>query len=109
MFNDFIAYAQITVGTGKIENPLKGAVESIPQLVNKLLDLVVQVGFPIVVMMIVYCGFLFVMARGNEDKLKNAKRVLFWTVIGAAIVLGASVISHAICGTIQQLGGTNQC
>lgn len=84
-----------------IENPLKA--KSIVLLLNALLDIVVQVGIPVIAIFIVYSGFLFVKAQGNESKLSEAKQTLFYTVIGAAIVLGALVISQVIEQTIGSL------
>ena len=84
-----------------ITNPLKS--DSIIELLNALLDIIVQVGIPIIAIFIVYSGFLFVKAQGNESKLSEAKQTLLWTVIGAAIVLGATVISGVINATIGSL------
>mgnify|MGYP001611480126 CR=1 FL=1 len=85
----------------EIENPLKS--ETILDLLNTLLGVVVQVGIPLIALAIVYSGFLFVKAQGNESQLSEAKKTLYWTVIGAAIVLGAFVISGVIETTITGL------
>ena len=53
--------------------------------------------------MIMYAGFLYVTARGNSSKIEKAHNALLWAVIGAAILLGAWVISQAISSTIDQL------
>ncbi len=110
MLESFIAHAQPVIGggSGTLTNPLPD-ITSVQAFIAKLLDLVVQIGLPVVVLMIVYCGFLFVTARGDTEQLKTAKTAIVWTLIGAAVVLGASVISQAICGTINQLGATNSC
>lgn len=86
---------------GTIKNPLN--ICSIPELINLILGLVVDIGLPVVALAIIYVGFLFVSARGNESKLSEAKTAFFWTVVGAGIVLGAFVISAAIQGTIDNL------
>lgn len=90
---------QVSVG---LENPL-GKIETINALVGKILDIVIQIGLPLVALAIVYTGFLFVKARGNESELVEAKKTLLWTVIGAAVILGAFVIQTAISGTITEL------
>lgn len=91
-------------GTIELPNPL-GDTKSITALIGKILDIVIQIGLPAIALAIVYTGFLFVKARGNETELTQAKTTLFWTVIGAAVILGAFVIQTAICGTITNLGG----
>ena len=87
-------------GSG-VHNPLN--VQSIPEFINKILEIIVQIGLPVVVVAFVYVGFLFVTAQGNEAKLSEAKKAFVWTAIGAAVVLGAFVISTAIKGTIDRL------
>lgn len=85
----------------RLTNPLES--ESILDLLQTLLGVVVQVGIPLIALAIVYSGFLFVKAQGNESQLSEAKKTLYWTVIGAAIVLGAAVISGVIQTTIKNL------
>ncbi len=84
-----------------IKNPLKS--ETILDLLTALLNVIVQVGIPLIALAIVYSGFLFVKAQGNESELSEAKKTLYWTVIGAAIVLGALVISNVIQATVVSL------
>lgn len=88
----------------RLENPLRN-INSIPQLISAILDIVVQIGVPVVALFIIYSGFLFVKAQGNPEALKTAKTALIWTLVGAAVLLGASVLSSVISGTIDQLRG----
>lgn len=88
-------------GPGRLENPLGNT--DLNLFLTKLLDVVVQIAFPIIVLAIIYTGFLFVASRGNKDKLEEAKKAFLWTVIGSLVVLGAAVLSKAIQGTVQQL------
>lgn len=86
----------------EIKNPfkqdtIKGLIETI---VN---DILIPIGAVIAVMMIMYAGFLYVTAGGNEAKITKAHQALLWAVIGAAILLGAWVIEKAISATIDQL------
>ena len=83
-------------------NPLGDT--TIYELLVDILNAVIFILFPIIVLMIVYTGFLFVAAQGNEQKLQDARRALMFTVIGALVVLGAQALAFAICGTVQSLG-----
>lgn len=87
------------VAHAKLENPIK--FDSISGLLAEILDIVAQVALPIVVLAIIYTGFLFVKAQGKPEELNKAKTALFWTIVGAIIFLGASVITQAIQGTIE--------
>ncbi|OGI94940.1 hypothetical protein A2917_01915 [Candidatus Nomurabacteria bacterium RIFCSPLOWO2_01_FULL_42_17] len=87
--------------TGKICNPIK--TDSLNGLIKNLLEGVLKVGMPIVALAIIYCGFLFVSARGNTEKLTKAKDALLYTLIGAAILLGSWAIAQLISETVLSL------
>ncbi|MFA5933927.1 MAG: hypothetical protein WC795_01735 [Candidatus Paceibacterota bacterium] len=84
-----------------IENPI--AAPSLSEFVKSVLDVVLTIGIPVVALFIIYSGFLFVKARGNEKELTTAKDTLMWTLVGAAILLGSWVLASAIGGTITEL------
>ncbi len=85
-----------------LPNPL-GKNTTISSFIAKILEIVIYIGGIVAVFFIIYSGFLFVMARGNEDKLKGAKQTILYTVIGVAILLGAVVIQTIIKGTLVEL------
>ena len=70
---------------------------------NKILEFVIRIGTVIVVLMIVYVGYLFVAAQGAPDKIKEARSALLWTVVGALILLGSQAIAIAIRATVQAI------
>ncbi|MBP9816997.1 MAG: hypothetical protein KBD05_03145 [Candidatus Pacebacteria bacterium] len=82
-------------------NPLK--VDTVPEFLALILAAVVNLGTIILVLMLVYVGFLFVVAQGNEEKLQNAKSALLWTVVGGLVLLGAQAISLVIQATVGSL------
>lgn len=98
---DGISTSRTSTGRNKLENPLK--FDTISDFLNAILGVVISIATPIVVLALVYSGFLFVSAQGNSDKLVTARKTIMWTLIGAAIVLGAFVLLSAIQGTVDQL------
>lgn len=66
-------------------------------------NILLPIGGVIAVIAFIYSGFKFVMARGNETALKDAKRNLLYVAIGTAILLGAWVIANVIENTVRQL------
>jgi len=87
-----------------IPNPLKKNVNSLPALIQVLIDdVVIPIGSIIAVLMIMYAGFLFVTSAGNESKVKKARDALVNAAIGAAILLGAKGLSLIIEKTVTQL------
>ncbi len=88
--------------SGGLVNPLNG-INSLPEFLSAILAGVVQIGTIVLIMMLVYVGFLFVAARGNAEKLQGAKSALVWTVIGGLVLLGATSIQLVIQGTVDSL------
>jgi hypothetical protein len=85
-----------------LSNPL-GTNFDIINFLDQLFTNFVKIAFPFLVLFMVYSGFLFVEARGNEQKLAAAKQNLFYVVVGALIVFSSWTIAHAIKGTVNQL------
>jgi hypothetical protein len=92
----------VTINTG-IKNPLGNDIDSIPKFIQTILGFVLLIGVPIIVLAIIYAGFLFVTAQGNSEKLTMAKTTLLYTLIGAALLLGSFVIANAIQGTVDEI------
>jgi membrane protease YdiL (CAAX protease family) len=86
-----------------LTNPLQ--FNSLSQFLEAILSAVITIAFPIIVLMFVYSGFLFITAQGNEQKLTQFRRVLLWTIVGALLILGAQVLSSAIQGTVDEIRG----
>lgn len=87
---------------GRIVNPLNNA-DTIQEFVANFLTGIIRIGMPVVALAIVYCGFLFVSARGNMEKLTKAKDALLYTIIGAGILLGSWAIAQIISDTALAL------
>lgn len=87
---------------GKICNPIKA--NSINVLLASILAIVKFVAGIVLVIYFILAGFRYVTARGDESKIKDATRILTWTAVGGAILLGAEVIQKLISNTISQLG-----
>ncbi len=85
-----------------IDNPV-GGFDNLVDLFIELLKIVMLIVGPIIAVMLIYTGYLFVTARGNETQLKTAKQMFLYVVIGAAIILGAEIIARAIQATVNGL------
>ncbi len=89
-----------------IDNPLNDKLNDIPSFIQAILEIVLTVGIPIVTLAIIYSGFLFVSAQGSPEKLTKAKNTLMYTLIGAALLLGAFVLAEAIQSTVEEIKTT---
>ena len=91
----------VTCPPGKICNPINSS--TINEFIKTLLTGVLRIGIPIVALAIIYCGFLFVQAQGNSEKIEQAKDALLYTIIGSAILLGSWAIASIISNTVLVL------
>ncbi len=78
-------------------------IDNIPDFLLAVVDMVFLIGMPIIVIFLIYSGFLFVTAGDNEAQTTKAKHVFLWTMLGAAILMGAKVIAAAIESTVLSL------
>ncbi len=70
-------------------------------IVNAALSLLAAV----CVGLLIYAGFLWIWARGNQDEVKRAKDIIQGTVIGLVIVLAALGITQFVFTTVGDITG----
>ena len=85
----------------QIVNPINAT--SLNDFIKEILQGVIKIGIPVIALAIIYAGFLFVKAQGNEKELQTAKNALMYTLIGAAILLGAWALAELISTTVLSL------
>lgn len=86
-----------------LTNPFKTG-DSLYDLIRAVVEnIVLPIGGVIAVLALIYSGFLYVTAQGNQSKLDTAHKSLLYTAIGTAILLGSWVIANVIENTIKQL------
>jgi hypothetical protein len=86
---------------GELCNPL--AVDSIEDFVLAVIDVIIVFLIPVIILYIMYAGFLFVKAQGNPGEISEAKKALLTALIGGVIVLGAEAILQVVRGTIDEI------
>lgn len=79
------------------------SVDSVPELLEKALSLLVQVGTILLVFFLVLTGFKFVAAQGNPGAIEEARSSLTWVVIGGMLLLGAQALSMVIAAAVTSL------
>lgn len=86
-------------GSIELANPLK--FDSIPEFLLAIIDIILIFAVPIIVLFIMYAGFLYVTARGDTGQIGQAHSALTWAIIGGVIVLGAKILLTVIQGTVS--------
>jgi len=66
------------------------------ELLTAILGVFVVIATPIVVLFIIYSGFLYVTAKGNSEQTQKATRSLTYSIIGGVLIIGAVAISKVI-------------
>lgn len=89
----FIAAAQ------KLPPPVTAIGSTLKDFIDLLVSILQAVGIPILVIFIIYSGYMLVTAGDNEQQTTKAKSWIAWTVVGAAIILGAQIIADFIFNT----------
>jgi len=104
-FPQIVLGGNVTGGTGGtgggFPNPIKYT--TFMDFVQAILQVVLKIGIPVAAMFIIYSGFLFVKAQGNEAELTKAKNAFTYAVIGTAILLGSWLLAKGIESTINSL------
>ena len=86
----------------RLNQPAPGVGVTLNDYILWLIEIVQAVGTPLLVVAIIYTGFKFVSAQGNEEELSKAKVMILWTLVGAAVIISAQVIA----GYIQDTAAT---
>ncbi len=89
--------------TFTLSNPLSG-VTSVGALVNKFVEILSYILIIFAVLMIVYTGLQFILARGNPEKMKEEGKRLGYILIGVALVIGARILVMVVINTLQATG-----
>ena len=100
----FVAWAQNYDGT-RLGNPVARIMKP-GDLIDLLITIIQFLGGPVVVLGIIYAGYNLVTAQGEERKLDTGKRALLWVIVGAAIILGATIIKNVVGKTFTDIFGT---
>ena len=100
---------QTTLFNVSWQNPLQFS--SIDTLVVGVLNALIIIAVPIITLMIIYAGFLYVTARGNAEQVRKATQALTYAIIGGVLVIGAVAITGIIEQTVCSFrpAGTPGC
>lgn len=70
-----------------IRNPL--GYDTFNELFNAVINFIFTIGLPITGIIIILAGFKFVMAQGDPEKVKEARHMIYWALIGLIIIISA--------------------
>lgn len=88
---------------GSLCNPLQYG--TLPAFLEGIIQVLMVFALPLIFLMIIYAGFMYVMARGSEENITKATRMLTYAIVGGLLILGADLLMKVIQGTVSQLTG----
>jgi hypothetical protein len=97
----FLVTADCPDGATCLENPIKSP--TLSAFLTDAADVALTLAGPVIIIAIIAVGFLFVKARGEPKELETAKHAFLYTVIGAAVILGATLLASVIQQTIDNV------
>ena len=87
--------------TGQLCNPIGSS--TLDDFVVKITAAALKIGVPIAALFIMWAGFKFVTARGDKTGIEDARNIFWYTIIGTAILLAASLLARVLTATITQI------
>ncbi|MFN7088339.1 MAG: pilin [Candidatus Paceibacteria bacterium] len=86
-------------GDFDIPNPLRFG--TIPEILGAISEFLIWIAAPILTVMVLWAGFLYLTSGGDISKIQRAKNALLWAGIGFAIIL----INRGVALIIQEILG----
>ncbi|MFY9492911.1 MAG: hypothetical protein WAP55_00260 [Minisyncoccia bacterium] len=86
-------------GDVTITNPLQG-INSIPDVIDRIINFLAVLAAPIAVLMLVYAAYLFVLAGTSPDNVKKAKSIILYVVVGLVVLGLSKAIVYVTCSVI---------
>jgi len=70
-------------------------------MAGDIIQLALSVLGVLFVVFMIYAGYLWLTAAGNEQKVAKAKRIIFQSIIGLVLVIAAYTITYFIVSTFE--------
>lgn len=100
-FLPLLVLAQVCIPcpSDKICNPLN--VCTFQDLISSIINFIFWAAVVLAPLMIIIAAFFFITSAGDPEKVKKAKSIILWTIIGFTIVL----LAKGIISVVQQIIG----
>ncbi|MFA4845830.1 MAG: pilin [Patescibacteria group bacterium] len=105
------AMAQLSEATTELETVgssigTAGTSATLPELIGNAINVLLSVLGIIFVVLVVYAGFLYLTAAGEDEKVKKAKKLLTQSVIGLVIIIAAYAISSYVIDALSEVASS---
>ncbi|MES2623152.1 MAG: hypothetical protein V4576_01960 [Patescibacteria group bacterium] len=101
----FPALIEAAAQPSRLVNPLGGSsgVTSLDGVILIVVNVVQILLIMATVLYLLYAGLMFVTARGEPGKITKARDALLWGMVGAALILGAQVLTTTLKTSVESI------
>lgn len=99
------AFADDPYGISKAaqSTQLMRTTQSLPEIIGGIIGIALSFVGIVFFLLILYAGFRWMTAFGNEEKVTNSKDIMEHAAIGLVIVLAAYAISKFLFGSLKEI------
>jgi len=90
-------------GTVKLENPLKVNMDDPAELIGYVIRVFLSVVGGVALVMMVYGGFQWLTAAGNEEKIKSGTQTMFWAAVGLVLVFSSYLLAETVLAIFRKV------
>ena len=87
-----ISFPIITNAQGRFFNPITST--ALEAIILGIADILYLIALPFLGIIIIWAGFRIASSKGNEEQLTQAKKFLYWSIVGSIIIIGAKAIAE---------------
>lgn len=80
--------------------PSSWGLDQIRELVANVIQLAMSIAGGIAIILLIWAGFQYFTAYGNEEKAQKAKTTITWAIVGLVVIILAKLIVMEIWGLI---------
>ena len=92
----FVAFTASASSVISLPNPLTS--KTFEELINTLINWLVVISLPIVTLLIVYAGVVFLVSGVSPDQQRQAKNIIIYALVGLAIIILAKALAAVVTG-----------
>ena len=94
-------FAENPQATVRLDNPLTQNFDNPAVLIGFIIKAILGIVGGVALVMMVYGGFQWLTAAGNEEKIKNGTQTMLWSAIGLVLVFSSYVLAQTVINAIS--------
>jgi hypothetical protein len=88
------------VGEGAYGSGVDASPDQLPLMIGRIINVALGLLGMVILVLIIYGGFLWMTAAGNDDQVTKAKKIMTNAVIGLVIVMASYAIANFVFNAV---------